>query len=133
MTRQGILTRDDEPRLDQAHTPLLWVILDESVLHRVVGSPAIMKEQREYLASMIQPNVIIQVVPYSRRATCAFGRAFTVFVSRSDSLVYPEDVRSARYIRVRDEIGRYAVTFDHLRASALDEDESIKLIKGDYR
>lgn len=44
-------------------------------------------------------------------------------------LVYLEDVGSSRYVRDRDEVARYALTFDHLRASALADDKSAELIK----
>jgi hypothetical protein len=134
MTRQQILAQEDEPPLDREHGPQLWVIMDESVLHRTVGDPEIMREQRDHLASMAaRPNITIQVMPYSRGATCAFGRAFTILVSKSDPVIYLEDVTSARYIRDRDEVGKYMVTFDHLRATALDEDESVNLIKDGNR
>ena len=36
--------------LDRAEPPNLWVVLDEAVLHRHVGSETIMHEQLEYLA-----------------------------------------------------------------------------------
>ncbi len=131
MTRQQVLEPDEDKWADQEQTPRLWVILDESTLHRIVGSSQIMQQQRDHLIAMAQqPNITVQVIPYAKGATCAFGRAFTVFVSKSASMVYLEDVRSARYIRDRDDVGKYVVTFDHLRASALDEDASIELIKG---
>jgi len=44
-------------------------------------------------------------------------------------LVYMEDIGSSRYVRDRDEVARYALAFDHLRASALADDKSAKLIR----
>lgn len=51
------------------------------------------------------------------------------FRTQSD-LVYLEDIGSARYLRDRDEIAKYSLTFDHLRASALPDDKSAALIEG---
>lgn len=56
MERQAILER---PR-----PPALWVILDEGVLHRRIGSGKIMQDQLAHLAGMSgRPNITIQVVP----------------------------------------------------------------------
>src|SRR6266702_7466825 len=41
MARQRILARDDRPRL--------WVVIDEAVIRRVVGSPEVMREQLLHL------------------------------------------------------------------------------------
>jgi DNA-binding XRE family transcriptional regulator len=133
ITRQEILAHEHGPPIDHIYEPRFWAIIDESALRRMVGSPDVMKEQREHLVTMAQqPNVTIQVIPFSRGATCAFGRAFTVLVTKKfGSVVYLEDINSARYARGDDEVSRYVVVFDHLRASALDEEASIRLIKGD--
>lgn len=133
MTRQQILEVDDELPADQEQTPRLWVIMDESALHRTVGNPEIMQAQRQYLATMTQQrNITLQVIPNDKGPTSAFGRAFTILVSHNNSsVVYLEDLGTARYIRDRDEVSRYALIFDHLRASALDDKQSLNLIKGD--
>jgi transcriptional regulator with XRE-family HTH domain len=125
MTRQEILDRDDPPHL--------WVVMDESALHRTVGNAGIMREQRDHLVKMGEcPNVTIQVIPNSQGVTSAFGRAFSVLSLESNSvIVYLEDVDDARYVRSHDRVKRYMRVFDHLRASALDDDRSADLIKGD--
>ncbi len=132
MTRQQILEPDDDVPLDQDNAPRLWAIIDESALYRVVGSPAIMKAQREHLVTMAyRPNITIQIVPNTEGATCAFGRAFAVLVSRNNSsVVYFEDIGNARYVRDRDEVSRYNLVFDYLRSCALNDKQSIDLIKG---
>ncbi len=40
-----------------------------------------------------------------------------------------EDVGSARYIRKREDVDRYTLAFDHLRASALPDSKSAELIR----
>ncbi|MBT2546394.1 helix-turn-helix domain-containing protein [Streptomyces sp. ISL-44] len=43
----------------------LWVVLDESALRRVVGSPAIMREQFEHLNYLgTQPYITVQALPH---------------------------------------------------------------------
>lgn len=131
LTRQEILEHEAGPAIAQIPSPQFWFVLDESILHRIVASQEAMKQQREHLIAMaMQPNVTMQVIPYSQGVTSAYGRAFMILVSNSGSVVYLEDIRSARYARDRDEVGRYVITFDHLRAAALDENASIELIRG---
>jgi len=132
MTRQQILERDDDLPADQDNTPRLWAIVDEGALLRVVGSPEIMREQRDYLLNMAQrPNVTIQVIPFSEGATCAYGRAFTILTSNNgSSVVYLEDLIDAHYVRTRDEVAQFALKFDHLRSNALTDHKSLRLIKG---
>jgi len=131
MTRQEILDPDDDMPIDQEHKPRLWAIMDESALHRVVGSPEIMQAQREHLIAMAQrPSITIQIVPNNEGVQCAYGRAFTILTPASGTtILYLEDVGSARYVRDRDEVARYTLIFDHLRAAALTDERSLKLIK----
>jgi hypothetical protein len=124
MTRQEILNQDDPPRL--------WAIIDESVLSRQVGGPDVMREQCAHLLAMSRrPNVALQVIPDSKGAACAYGQQFMILTFKSRTpMAYLEDMRGARYVRERDEVGTYSVAFDFLRASALDDEQSAELIRG---
>jgi DNA-binding XRE family transcriptional regulator len=123
MTRQEVLEPEDGAQL--------WFIIEESAVYRMVGSPEIMHAQHEHLLSATKrPNVTIQIIPSREGPTCAFGRAFTLLISRQNSsVIYYEDVGSARYVRDRHEVNRLMLVFNHLRASALDHNRSGKLIK----
>lgn len=131
ITRQEVLDCEERPPVNYEITPRLWAIMDECVLHRVVGSQQVMKEQYERLIALaVRPNTTIQVISNSQGATSALGRAFEIIVSANhDSLVYLEDIGSARYVRKTDEAARYLQVFDHLRASALDEGRTLQLIR----
>jgi transcriptional regulator with XRE-family HTH domain len=134
MTRQQILELDEDLPIDVSQTPRVWAILDESALHRIVGSAEVMRKQREHLIMLARkPNVTIQVIPYSDGITCAYGKAFTLLTPAGNGspIVYLEDIRSARYARDRDEVAQYVLTFDHLRACALNDKKSLALIRGD--
>jgi hypothetical protein len=51
--------------LDRGEPPLLWVLLDENVLHREVGGPTIMAEQVARIAALARrPKVTVQVLPW---------------------------------------------------------------------
>jgi len=133
MTRQQILEPDEDLPIDVSPTPRVWAILDESALHRIVGSDEVMLKQREHLIQMAQmPNVTIQVIANSDGVTSAYGRGFTILTSAGNGppFVYLEDIGSARYVRDRDEVALYALVFDHLRACALNDRKSLDLIRG---
>jgi transcriptional regulator with XRE-family HTH domain len=133
MTRQQILEIDGDLPIDQEPKLRLWAIIDESALHRTAGSAQVMHDQRDHLISLAQqPNVTIQILPFSQGLTCAYGRAFTILMSRSaSSVVHIEDARSARYLREYEQVMRYTTIFDYLRACALDDQKSLRLIKGE--
>jgi DNA-binding XRE family transcriptional regulator len=125
MSRQEILKREDPPEL--------WVVLDESALNRVNGSADVMSAQREHLVRMSeQPNIVIQVIPDAEGSTVAGGREFIILSFASEpTVVYLEDIGNARYVRKHDEVALYALTFDHLRSTALRDDKSRLLIRGE--
>ncbi len=131
MTRQEILRQDDAPRL--------WVIIDESVLRREVGSKDVMRAQCERLLEVGQrPHIAIQVAPDANGAACAYGKDFMILTFNGSGkrprppMAYLEDMRTARYVREQDEVGAYSTTFDYLRSNALDDLRSADLIRG-YR
>jgi DNA-binding XRE family transcriptional regulator len=132
-SRQEVLEHEDRPPVNYEITPRLWAIMDESALRRVVGKPQVMRAQCEHLITISKrPNVTIQVIPESRGATCAFGRGFEILTSKPETVIYVEDIGSARCIRKTDEASRYVLMFDYLRASALDDQQSADVIRG-YR
>ena len=77
--RQAILDRDDPPDL--------CALLDESVLHRCIGSAAIMAGQLEHLAQAARrPNVTIQLVPEQAGAYAGLSGAFWVATAATGQL-----------------------------------------------
>ncbi|MGD9529288.1 MAG: helix-turn-helix domain-containing protein, partial [Pseudonocardia sp.] len=66
--------------LDRAVPPRLHVVLDEAVLCRRVGGPAVLAEQLRHLLAVAQrPTVTIQVVEFTAATHPAVGVSFTVF------------------------------------------------------
>jgi transcriptional regulator with XRE-family HTH domain len=124
MARQPALTRSDPPKL--------WAVLDEAALRRRVGGAGLMRLQLDYLLGVASlPNVAVQVIPFGGGAHPAMGRPFVVLVfpERADpDVVYLEDLTSALYLEDVDEVDRYNVFFNHLRATALSFDDSSALI-----
>jgi transcriptional regulator with XRE-family HTH domain len=124
MARQPALTRDDPP--------MLWTVVDEAALRRRVGGTELMRAQLEHVLELSAlKNVAMQVIPFGAGAHPAMGRPFVilVFPERIDpDVVYLEDLTSAFYLEDVDEVDRYNVFFNHLRATALSFDDSAALV-----
>jgi Domain of unknown function (DUF5753) len=77
------------------------------------------------------PNVSLQVIPFGGGAHPAMGRPFVILVfgERIDpDVVYLEDLTSALWVENQDEVDRYNVFFNHLRATAHSFEDSAALI-----
>jgi transcriptional regulator with XRE-family HTH domain len=121
LMRQSRLTRDD---------PLtLRVILDEGVLHRLVGGRQVMRQQLERLVEASElPNVSLQVLPFNAGAHPAMDGDFTIvgFPEPTDpDVVYLEHSLSDLYLEDVTAIRRYSLLFDALSSMALSPKESV--------
>jgi transcriptional regulator with XRE-family HTH domain len=127
-----VALRMERQRVSKMTPPKVWVVLDEAALRRQVGGPEVMRVQLEYLLELAaMPNVSLQVIPFGGGAHPAMGRPFVVLVfgERADpDVVYLEDLTSALWVENVDEVDRYNVFFNHLRATALSFEGSAALI-----
>lgn len=124
MKRQEILSRPEPPHL--------WAVLDESVIRRVVGSPAVMREQlSRLLEANGSPHITLQVLPFSKGAHCAALGSFVIIGGAESSLdvVYVDYHTGSLFLEKDEELKRYRLAFDYLRAQALDMEASSALIQ----
>ena len=125
MRRVELLQREDAPQI--------WAVIDESVLLRVLGSRAVMREQLEHLVTLAErPNVTVQIVPLD--VTNASAPAIPVTYLRFGGLdlpdvVYLEHIRSANFLEDRDETEEYRIALDRLADEALKPRDSVELLR----
>ncbi|WP_101385216.1 MULTISPECIES: helix-turn-helix domain-containing protein [Kitasatospora] len=109
-----------------------WSVIDEAVLAREVGGPAVMAGQmRKLLEVSERANVNIQVVPFQYGAHPGMTGTFSLleFPESADStVVYFEGVTSDLYLEKDQDVRRYTGLYDHLRAAAFGVAESRSLI-----
>lgn len=111
----------------------LWAVIDEAVIRRPVGGAEVMRGQRQHLVDMGgQPNITVQVVPYSAGAHPGMPGAFLVmeFPDEDPALVYTESGSGGLFLEAEADVERYRSTFIHLVAQALSPAESKKFITG---
>lgn len=126
LTRQLILEREDPA------APLLRVLLDETVLHREVGSPAVMRGQLSHLVVMsARPNITIQVIPAARCHAGMLG-SFVIadFFDDAPGIVFLEDASGGRVAEDPAQVEETTLWFDSLSSEALPKGASRDLIEG---
>jgi transcriptional regulator with XRE-family HTH domain len=109
----------------------MWVVVDEGVLRRRIGSEKIMREQLGHLEDMfVRPKITIQVVPAEVGAHVGLLGSFTIasFDDRPD-MVYMDTPDQGQITEKRAMVARISEAFDLLRAEALPRAASLGLIR----
>ena len=123
LTRQEIITRESPPHF--------WSLADESSLRRRVGSNQVMRDQ---LGAMVElaavPNMTLQVVPFSLGAHPGLDNTFEFLeFPGQPPVVYLENMAGGLYLESTSDVDRYKEALMHLRAGALDPENSVSLIE----
>jgi len=115
LKRQDLLSRPNSPRI--------WSVMDEAVLHRLVGGPAVMRAQFQHLIEVAAlPHVTLQVIPFANGAHAGESGSFTVlrFDERDlPDVVYLEQLTGAVYLDQRADVEHYLEVVDELSSQAL--------------
>jgi len=125
MARQAILSGSDPTSL--------WAVLDEAALMRPIGGVRAMRAQLKHLIEMAQqPNVTIQILPFTSGGHAAAGGSFSVLHFTDDDLpdmVYLEQLSSAQYLDKPDVVSTYVEVLDRLRVEAATQADSLKTLQ----
>ncbi|MBF6175738.1 helix-turn-helix domain-containing protein [Nocardia blacklockiae] len=131
-SRRVELRRRRQEVLSRAGAPTLWAVLDEAVLHRAIGGPAVLRAQLEHLAEMATwDNIVVQVLPYAVGGHAAAGSSFTMLRFAEPELpdiVYLEQLTSALYLDRPRDLELYRHVMDTLSVQAATPDRSRELL-----
>ncbi|MBH0776781.1 Scr1 family TA system antitoxin-like transcriptional regulator [Nocardia bovistercoris] len=140
MSRDGDVDRGVRARLERQHILFraqptrLWAIIDETILHRLPGTPDLRREQVEHLILMARKrNVTLQLAP-SRVAARNYSIPFTLLrfgsqrVRRPD-LVRIEDLTSTLYMDTARDVEVYAALWSRLSVAALPPRDTIDSLR----
>jgi transcriptional regulator with XRE-family HTH domain len=118
--------------LDGDNPPVLWVIVDEGVLRRPVGSRQIMRDQLLHLREFAnRPNIVVQVIPLEAGAHQGLnGGPFTIaeFADAPDA-AYQDTAVSGQIIEDEDAVKELAHTWDALQRVTLPETLSLRAVE----
>ncbi len=121
-------------RLFEDRTPNLRVVLDEAVLRRSVGGPAVMREQLEHLIEVAAlPHVNLSVQPFNAGAHPSVGSAFVLLrFADADTAgmncVYLENARGGLCLERPSDVDGYTALFECLSQSTLSAQASLELV-----
>ncbi|MCI2421604.1 helix-turn-helix domain-containing protein [Saccharopolyspora sp. K220] len=111
----------------------LHALIDESVIHRVVGGPDVMIEQLQHLiTSAARENVTVQIMPFGLGAYGTMSGGFTIIgYADPDDLpaVYLEYAAGGAWVENVNDVQHFSGMFDEIAASALTLGESTDLIR----
>ncbi|WP_412540548.1 helix-turn-helix transcriptional regulator [Longispora sp. K20-0274] len=132
MARQAILTRTSPPALQ------LDAVLDEAVLHRPIGNPALMAAQLRHLVRMSHlPNVSIRIVPFAFGMHAGLNTAaFSILDfpegpqgNREPSVVMRDGFTGDLYLDRPAEVGEFSEAFDDIVDRSLNVADSRMLLE----
>jgi transcriptional regulator with XRE-family HTH domain len=112
--RQSLLSRVD--------APLLWVVVDETVLRRWIGGREMMRAQVSALIDATDmPNVRLQVIPFSAGPHPAMYGPFHIFrfqLQELPDIAYSESLVGGVYFDERDDVSTFLEALDRMCAQA---------------
>ena len=124
MARQQLLHGEDAPQFE--------AVVDESVLHRVVGRRAVMRDQLVRLLELSElPNVTLRVIPYEAGALPAGNNKFIILRFASPDVrdvVFIEGLTSDLYLDDPGDLETYNTTFRTLMQLAASPGETREII-----
>jgi hypothetical protein len=107
--------------------------MDEAVLRRPVGGPAVMRAQlRHLIEAATMPQVTVQVVPFARGGHAGASGSFTVLRFQEQDLpdlVYIEQLTGAVYLEQRSDVEHYLEVMDQLSGEALTPAATTRFIE----
>lgn len=123
LERQKLLTRE---------LPIqLFAVLDATILDRLIGTPAIMREQLDHLVTMAElPNVDLLVVPTGIGMYAGLAGPLVLAGLEGNSwLGYLDNLLRGQIITHADEIDSLQEAWECIRSEGLPRQQSLNLIK----
>ncbi|MCC8478095.1 helix-turn-helix domain-containing protein [Streptomyces globisporus] len=117
--------------LERPEPPHIWAVIDEAVIRRVVGGRETMRAQlRHLLEQARRPHVTVQILPFETGAHAAAVGSFVVLGGPTPELdvVYVDIIGGGLFMEKPQELSRYKLAFNYLRAQALNIERSAVLL-----
>lgn len=104
-------------------------ILDESVLYRIIGDRAILREQLAHLTVLAnRPDFTVQVLPFDEGGHLGGRGAITVMILKEGPVTYV-DTPAGQIYPEGEQAAACNVALAHLQARALSPEASVQLIE----
>ncbi len=121
-----------QARLTAKRPPKLHAVVNEAVLYREVGGPAVLDDQLRHLITLAQrPNITLQVLPFAAGAHPAMTGSFMMLLfppSTGVATIFVEIDSSGLYRDRPSDFDRYDWVFRQVRDLALDPGRTLDLL-----
>ncbi|GGW48013.1 helix-turn-helix domain-containing protein [Streptomyces xantholiticus] len=127
-----LVTRLERARiLDNFDSPVVWTILDESVLRRPVGGPSGMGEQLRHIVALGESSRIrVHVLPFDvGYHTLMEGEVKLMRFDDLPPIAYVEGLKTGRVWEIPSVVRDCHVAYDHALGDALSHRKSLALIR----
>ncbi|MBZ3907984.1 helix-turn-helix transcriptional regulator [Streptomyces brasiliscabiei] len=117
--------------LEGETSPLFWAVLDEAIIRRVTGGPAVMAEALRHIAALARCNrIILQVLPFDAGAHAAMeGSIKLMDFADAPTLLYFEGVGSGRLEDDPATVRYQRRTHEFLTAVSLSPEKSLAMLE----
>lgn len=124
--RQALVTREN--------APLLWVVMDETVMRRPIGGRRVMREQMERLMEATElPNIRLQIMPFAAGPHPAMYGPFHIFrfqLQEIPDIAYAESLVGGVYFDERDDVSTFLEALDRMCAQAAPAQSTKAILDG---
>jgi hypothetical protein len=126
LKRQELLNRVD--------APLMFFVIDEAVVHRIVGDTEIMRRQLQQLIEFSDmSNVTIEVIPFTAGLLPGLQSPFVIHEfpdAADDDVLYLENPRGSMLNRDdTDEILSFREDFERMRQASLGPEGTVDFLR----
>lgn len=122
LERQEILAREEPP--------VIWLILDETVLRRPVGGHKVHVRQLDRLTELTErPNITVQIIPLAAGAHAGLTASFTILsFNDAPDIAYSEDPAAGNLHERPEPVQVLRHTYEALRISTIPAVTSLEMI-----
>lgn len=122
---------DRQEILGRANRPLVWFVIDESVLYRSYGGADVMREQIKRLADFAEmPSVVLQILPYAITDHPGADGPLTILdFANSPSVGFAEGRGSGRLLENPADVAEAQECYNLIRAAALPRSKTLEIIR----
>ncbi|MFE0628408.1 helix-turn-helix domain-containing protein [Streptomyces sp. NPDC058864] len=134
LERLVALRRERQSLIARPDAPLLWVVMDETVLRRPIGSPDVMRAQLDRLAQACElPQVRLQIMPFDAGPHPAMYGPFHIFrfqIRELPDVVFTESLVGAAYLDDVDDVSAFLEALDRMCAQAAPAHSTAAILDG---
>lgn len=119
----------------KAFSPIIWLVIDQSLLMRRYGSAQVQKDQLAYVADLLEKERInMLVVPLAEPRHAGNNGPFRVITSPDQAeVVYVESAHQGQIITATNEVGRYRMWFAALQGVAWGPGETLQAVREEMK